>query len=394
MAQIPKGLSNVLRKADSDIVILSSLRTPVTRAYKGGFKDAYPEELGYHVLKATLAANPNLDPALIDDVAMGSVLQELGGYKSGLHRQCSSGLHAITVMAHSLQNGNINIGIGGGMESMTRNYGSKAIPTVLWPDLKDSPIKDARDCIMSMGITSENVAERYGVSREDQDAFSVRSHLRASEAQKSGKFDKEIIPVTTRSAPADGAEKGETVTISKDDGIRHTATLESMTKLKPVFKPDGASTAGNSSQVSDGAAATLMMRRSTANELGLSSSIIGKWVHSVAIGCTPDEMGVGPAIAIPKLLDQTGLQVNDINVWEINEAFASQAIYCVRKLEIDEEKVNPNGGAIALGHPLGATGARQLATLLPELERRQEQLGVISMCIGTGAGMAALFVKE
>ena len=412
--QMQKGLRNILQKADSDIVILSALRTPVTRAYKGGLKDAYPEELAYHVLKATLAANPNLDPSVIDDVAMGSVLQELGGYKSGrmaqlhagfhnrtgfqtVHRQCSSGLHAITVMAHSLQNGMINVGVGGGMESMTRNYGSKAIPTVLWPELKESPIKDARDCIMSMGITSENVAERYGVTREDQDAFSVRSHLRASAAQKSGKFDSEIVPVTTLTVPAGsepGAQPSEKVTITKDDGIRHNATIESMAKLKPAFKENGTSTAGNSSQISDGAAAALLMKRSTASALGLTSSIIGKWVHSVAVGCQPDEMGVGPAIAIPLLLQHTGLETSDIGVWEINEAFASQAVYSARKLGLDEEKVNPNGSGIALGHPLGATGARQLATLLPELERSGEPLGVISMCIGTGAGMAALFVRE
>ena len=413
MAALQKGLRNVLSKADNDIVILSSLRTPVTRAKKGGFKDAYPEELLAAVLKATLAANPNLDPKVIDDVAIGSVLQELGGFKSGrmaqlhagfhpatafqtVHRQCSSGLHAITVMAHSLQNGMINVGIGGGMESMTRNYGSKAIPTVLWPELRDSPSKDARDCIMAMGLTSENVASRYNISREDQDRFSARSHQRASHAQKSGLFDKEIIPVTTRSvAPEhEDATAGDPITVSADDGIRHTATYESLAKLKPAFSETGSSTAGNSSQISDGAAATLLMKRSTAHALGLSSSVIGKWVHSTAVGCAPDEMGVGPAIAIPKLMEHTGLEVKDVGIWEINEAFASQAIYCVRKLGIEEERVNPKGGAIALGHPLGATGARQLATLLPELERTGQELGVVSMCIGTGAGMAALFVRE
>jgi acetyl-CoA acyltransferase 1 len=285
---------------------------------------------------------------------------------------------------------------------MTRNYGSRAIPTVLWPELKDSPVKDARDCIMPMGLTSENVAERYGVSRADQDAFAVESHKRATAAQEAGRFDAQIVPVTTRFQEVDkaGNKIGEEkiITVSKDDGVRANATIEMMAKLKPAFKADGTSTAGNSSQVSDGAAATLMMRRSTATELGLSSSIIGKWAGSQVIGCKPDEMGVGPAIAIPKLLEYTGLSKEEVGLWEINEAFASQAIYSLRKLGLEgalaEGRVNPNGGAIALGHPLGATGARMVADLLAELERKNLQTGVVSMCIGTGMGMAGLFVRE
>ena len=188
------------------------------------------------------------------------------------------------------------------------------------------------------------------------------------------------------------------VTVTKDDGIRTNASLEGMAKLKPAFKENGTSTAGNSSQISDGAAATLLMRRSTANELGLTSSIIGKWAGSQVAGCKPDEMGIGPAIAIPKLLDYMGLETEDVGLWEINEAFASQAIYCLRQLglekKLEEGKVNPKGGAIALGHPLGATGARMLASLLPEMERQGLQTGVVSMCIGTGMGMAGLFVRE
>ena len=436
MARAPaRGLKNILAKNPTDIVILSSLRTAVTRAKKGGFKDAYPEELLANVLRATLAANPKLDPKLIDDVAIGSVLQELGGMKAGrmaqlhagfhhrtgfqtVHRQCSSGLAAITTIAHALRVGEIQVGVGGGMESMTRNYGSKAIPTVLWPELPKSPDKDSRDCIMPMGITSENVASRYGVSRADQDAFAVASHQKASRAQKDGLFDKEIVAVVTKRINHDNPDVApDTVTIHKDDGIRNSASMEGMAKLKPAFSESGSSTAGNSSQISDGAAATLLMKRSTANDLGLSSSIQGKWVASSVEGCAPDEMGVGPALAIPKLLSFTGVSTDEVNLWEINEAFASQALYCIRKLEIDEEKVNPKGGAIALGHPLGATGAIMLAKLLPELKRRGEQLGVVSMCIGksrlpwlievvqrkliwlmypigTGMGMAGMFVRE
>lgn len=409
---IPRGLKQVLQKSPSDIVILSSVRTAITRAKKGGFKDAYPEELLAHVLKATLAANPNLDPALIDDVAIGSVLQELGGAKAGrmaqihagfphsvsfhtINRQCSSGLAAITTVANGIRAGAIDVGVGGGMESMTRNYGSRAIPTVLWPELKESHHKDSRDCIMPMGLTSENVASRYGISREDQDAFAAASHQKAAAAQSAGLFDEEIVPVTTKFYDAEHPDSPpRDITVTKDDGIRPTISVEKMASLKPAFKENGTSTAGNSSQVSDGAAATLLMRRSTAIELGLSSSIKGRWVASTVAGVAPDEMGVGPAVAIPKLLSQVGLDVSDIGIWEINEAFASQALYSVRKLGIDEAKVNPKGGAIALGHPLGATGARQVATLLPELARAGQDIGVVSMCIGTGMGMAGLFVRE
>lgn len=288
------------------------------------------------------------------------------------------------------------------MESMTRNYGSKAIPTVLWPELRDSKVKDARDCIMPMGLTSENVAERYGVNRADQDALAVMSHQRATKAQAEGLFDKEIVPVHTRfqekNKAGENVGEEQQVTISKDDGIRANASIEGMAKLKPAFKENGTSTAGNSSQISDGAAATLLMRRSTATELGLTSSIIGKWAGTQVAGCKPDEMGIGPAIAIPKLLEYTGLTTADIGIWEINEAFASQALHVVRTLglekSLEEGRVNPKGGAIALGHPLGATGARMLATLLPELERQGLQTGVVSMCIGTGMGMAGLFVRE
>ncbi|PGH33924.1 acetyl-CoA acyltransferase [[Emmonsia] crescens] len=407
-----KGLRQILQKSPCDVVILSSLRTAVTRAKKGGFKDAYPEELISHVLRATLAANPKLDPALIDDVAIGSVLQELGGTKAArmgqihagfphtvpfhtINRQCSSGLAAITTIAHGISVGAISVGIGGGMESMTRNYGSRGLPSVLWPELRDSPSKDARDCIMPMGITSENVAERYGITRKDQDIFSAESHKKAATAQEKGLFDSEIVPVTTKTIP-EGQPDGPAmdITVTKDDGIRASISLEKLGTLKPAFSTTGSSTAGNSSQVSDGAAATLLMRRSTAAELGLTSSIIGKWVSTQVAGCAPDEMGIGPAVAIPKVLSQTGLSISDVGIWEINEAFASQAVYCVRKLGIDESKVNPKGGAIALGHPLGATGARQLATLLPEMERLGEQVGVVSMCIGTGMGMASVFVRE
>ncbi|CAG8977888.1 hypothetical protein HYALB_00001765 [Hymenoscyphus albidus] len=442
---IRKGLTSILQKSPTDVVILSSLRTPITRSYKGPLRDAYPEELLSTVLKQTLVANPSLDPALINDVSIGVVLSELGGSKAGrmamnhaglptstsfytVNRACSSGLTAITSVAQQIATGMIDVGIGGGMESMTRNYGSRAIPTDLWPALKASEDADSmtrnygsraiptdlwpalkasedadvRDCIMPMGLTSENVAERYGVSRGDQDAFAVESHRKAKKAQDEGLFDEEIVTVHTVFQEIDkaGEKVGELqqITVTKDDGIRANASMEGMQKLKPAFKENGTSTAGNSSQISDGAAATLLMRRSTATELGLSSSIIGKWAGTSVVGCKPDEMGIGPALAIPKLLGMTGLTKEEIGIWEINEAFASQALYTLRELGLEkalvEGRVNPKGGAIALGHPLGATGARMLAGLLPEMKRQGLETGVVSMCIGTGMGMAGLFVRE
>ncbi|WPG99762.1 beta ketoadipyl CoA thiolase, TH2 [Acrodontium crateriforme] len=410
---IQKGAKNVLSKQPHDVVILSALRSPVTRAKKGGLKDSFDHQILSHVLKATLAANPNVDPKLINDIQIGTVMSELGGSKAGrmaalhvgypetvafqtVNRACSSGLAAITAIAHAIAVGQIDVGIGGGMESMTMNYGTRAIPTQLWSEMKASPIKDAKDCIMSMGITAENVAERYGVSRQEQDEFAVQSHLKAAKAQEQGLFDREIVPITTKwiPNPKEKPDEWEGITVTKDDGIRPHSNPESLAKMKPAFKEDGTATAGNSSQVSDGAAAALLMRRSTATALGLEKNIIGKWAGSQVVGCKPDEMGIGPALAIPKLLDYTGVSKEEIGIWEINEAFASQAVYCVRELGIDSAKVNPKGGAIALGHPLGATGARQLATLLPEMERQGQELGVISMCIGTGMGMASLIVRE
>lgn len=410
---IQKGLKNIIQKNPHDVVFLSALRTPVTRAKKGGLRDAYDHELLGAVLKATINKFPNFDPAKIDDVCVGTVLAELGGSKAGrmaanhvgiptttsfstVNRACASGLSAITSIANSIAVGQIDVGIAGGMESMTRNYGSRAIPTELWPELRESSVKEAKDCIMSMGITSENVAERYGVSRADQDAFAAQSQRRAAEAQAAGRFDEEIVPVTTRWIEPESPENVKEITVTKDDGIRANTTVEKLAAMKPAFKANGTSTAGNSSQVSDGASAALMMRRSTATALGLESHIIGKWAGTQVIGCQPDEMGVGPALAIPKLLDYAGVKTEEVDVWEINEAFASQALYCVRKLGLEDkmDRVNRNGGAIALGHPLGATSGRMLATLLSEMGRTGEQVGVLSKCIGTGMGMASLIVRE
>ncbi|NWW23164.1 THIKB thiolase, partial [Falcunculus frontatus] len=267
--------------------------------------------------------------------------------------------------------------------------------------MMDNP--KARDCLIPMGITSENVAEKFGVSRKKQDAFALASQqksppkyfnlsysfvTRAAKAQQMGLFKTEIVPVKTTVSDDDGNKK--TITVHQDEGIRPSTTLEGLAKLKPAFKEDGSTTAGNASQVSDGAAAVLLAKRSKAAQLGLP--VLGVLRSFAVVGVPPDVMGIGPAYAIPVAVEKAGLTLNDIDIYEINEAFASQAVYCVEKLGIPMEKVNPLGGAIALGHPLGCTGARQVVTLLNELKRRGKRAyGVVSMCIGTGMGAAAVF---
>ena len=248
-------------------------------------------------------------------------------------------------------------------------------PTVDWDVMQQS--KAAMECLTPMGVTSENVVQDYGLKRKDLDEFSMRSHQKAAAAQQSGKFDQEIVPVAG---------------VSKDDGIRPSTTMAILSKLKPVFKKNGVTTAGNSSQTTDGAAAVLLMTREQAERRGLP--ILGVWRGFAVKGVPPRIMGIGPAYAIPAVLEQTGLKIDDIDIFEINEAFASQAKWCVDELGIDMNKVNPNGGAIALGHPLGCTGARQVATLLYEMHRTKKRYGVVSMCIGTGMGAAAVLEVE
>ena len=268
---------------------------------------------------------------------------------------------------------------------MTFGYGAGAMPSDTSERVFSNP--ESADCLIPMGQTSENVARDFGITRTQQDAFSVVSHQRAAAAQAAGFFNDEIIPVETKWIdPKTGDEK--TIVVDKDDGIRKNTSLEGLAKLKPAFAADGTTTAGTSSQVSDGAAAVLLMKRKTAEKLKLP--ILGKFVRGVCVGVPPRVMGIGPAFAIPKLLEQTGLKIDDIDIYEINEAFASQAVYCVEKLGIDKNKVNPKGGAIAIGHPLGCTGARQISTLLYELRRTGKKFGVTSMCIGSGMGYAAL----
>lgn len=399
-------------KSPDDVVIVSALRTPIGRAVKGSFKDTTPDVLLGAVLKATVDKTKVPFDA-IGDVMVGNVQlagsyagpgrmaqMSLGGFPETVpfmtvNRQCSSGLQAVANVADAIHSGHIEGGIGAGVESMSSgggvNPGSGKTPP---PPMNAGLLfknKLAAECLVPMGVTAENVAERYGIVRAEMDQMGVESHAKALNAQKNGLFDNEIVPVKTTITDKEGNKRQ--IVVSKDDGPREGTTLERLGKLRTVFKKEGGTTtAGTSSQVSDGAAAVLLMKRSKAVELGLAP--IGVFRGYKVVGVKPDEMGVGPAVAIPAVLSQVGIHKDDVDIYEINEAFASQAVYCVKKLGIPMDKVNPNGGAIALGHPLGCTGARQIATLLNELHRRNQKLGVVSMCIGTGMGAAAVIEAE
>ncbi|KAL6194966.1 hypothetical protein ACLB2K_036041 [Fragaria x ananassa] len=387
-----------------DVVIVAAYRTPLCKAKRGGFKDTYADDLLAPVLKAVVEKT-NLNPKEVGDIVVGTVLApgsqrasecRMAAFYAGfpetvpvrtVNRQCSSGLQAVADVAAAIRAGFYDIGIGAGLESMTAN-------PMAWEGDVNPKVKifeQAQNCLLPMGITSENVAHRFGVSRQEQDQAAVDSHRKAAAATATGRFKDEIIHVATKIVdPKSGDEKP--VTISVDDGIRNT-TLADLAKLKPVFKKDGTTTAGNSSQVSDGAGAVLLMKRSVADQKGLP--ILGVFRSFVAVGVDPAIMGVGPAAAIPVAVKAAGLELDDIDLFEINEAFASQFVYCRNKLGLDPEKINVNGGAMAIGHPLGATGARCVATLLHEMKRRGKdcRYGVISMCIGTGMGAAAVFER-
>jgi acetyl-CoA acyltransferase 1 len=304
-----------------------------------------------------------------------------------VNRQCSSGLQAFANVAASIRAGYYDIGIAAGVESMSTADMMGALGEV---NEKVFANALAKQCLNPMGITSENVAAKFGITREMQDTMAVMSNERALNATATGRFKSEIVPVTTQFTGKDGKET--TITVTQDDGPRKGTTVEKLGKLRAAFKKGGTTTAGNSSQVSDGAAAVMLMTRAKAAELNLPIKAVFRSFS--AVGVEPEIMGIGPAAAIPAALSQANLAVKDIDIYEINEAFASQATYCVKNLEIPMDKVNPNGGAIALGHPLGCTGARQIATLLAELERTNGRYGVVSMCIGTGMGAAAVFERS
>ncbi|KAJ6258254.1 hypothetical protein Dda_7173 [Drechslerella dactyloides] len=401
---VSSGRASVLSKNPDDIVITYATRTPLAKGVKGSFKDTPIENLVMQLLQGVLKGS-KIEPALVEDIACGNVGDVDMAYKvrtaalaagfpnttaaHSINRFCSSGLMAIQDIAHEISNGSIEIGIAVAAESMTQNT-KRRDPFVLSPEVTAN--QEAEDCKQPMGQTSENVGKDFSITREMQDRYAAESFRRAEVAQKAGYFDDEILPIVTTVVDPKTGEK-KTITVTKDEGPRYGTTFESLSKVRPAFPQFGdRSTGGNSSQVTDGAAAVLLMKRSTAQKLG--QPIVGKYVASTVVGLAPRIMGIGPSVAIPKLLSKLNLTIKDIDVVELNEAFASMAVYCLNKLEIPHEIMNPRGGAIALGHPLGATGARQVVTGLSECRRTGKKVLLTSMCIGSGQGMAGLFVNE
>ncbi|KAI1497761.1 3-ketoacyl-CoA thiolase-like protein [Biscogniauxia marginata] len=395
-------LASVTSKNPDDVVITLAVRTPLCKGKKGGFKDTSLEYLMYAILKAT-RERLGFSPDLVEDICMGNVSDGKAAYKaraaalaagfpnttgaSSVNRFCSSGLKATADIAHQIVTGSIEIGIAAGSESMTIGGDSLENP---FDEEVTKHSQEAVDCMMAMGWTSENVARDFGLNRVALDEYAAESFRRAEEAQKAGWFDDEIVPITTKVKGPDGEK---TVTLTKDEGIRPGTTAAALGKIRSAFPQWGPmTTGGNASQITDGAAAVVLMKRSKAIQLGLP--VMAKYVGSTIAGLPPRIMGIGPTVAIPKLLKQFGLAVDDCDVVEINEAFATMAVYSRDFLKIDHAKLNPRGGAIALGHPLGCTGARQIVTGLSECRRTKKKILLTSMCIGTGMGMAGLFVNE
>jgi acetyl-CoA acyltransferase len=390
-----------------EAVIVASSRTGLAKSFRGSFNQTRPDDLAAHCVKDVLKKVPQLDPVEIDDVIMGtgfpegpqgfnvgrnvSVLAGLPITVAGgtVSRFCSSGLNAVAVAAQQIIAGGAEVMIGGGMESITMLQNDFNKHNLFNPTIMD--VKKA--IYMPMGLTAEVVATRYKVTREAQDEVALASQQRTARAQKEGLFKDEIAPITVTMELTDkatGAKSQKQVTVDKDECNRPDTTLEGLQKLPPAFKPEGGTvTAGNSSQFSDGASATLLMSADKAKKLGVKP--LGIFRGCVFAACEPDEMGIGPVFAVPKLLKMAGLKISDIDVVELNEAFASQVVYCRDRLGISMEQLNPNGGSISIGHPYGMTGSRMTGTLLNELRRRKGKYGIVTMCIGGGMGAAGLF---
>ncbi|AKU26268.1 acetyl-CoA C-acetyltransferase [Geobacillus stearothermophilus] len=385
-----------------EAVIVAGARTPVGKAKKGTLAHTRPDDLGALVVKETLKRAGNYD-GNIDDLIIGCAMPEAEqglniarniGALAGLpytvpaitiNRYCSSGLQAIAYAAERVMLGHSDTVIAGGVESMSM---VPMMGHVVRPNARLA--EEAPEYYMSMGHTAEQVAKKYGVSREDQDAFAVRSHQRAAKAIAEGKFNEEIVPVEVTVRKVEGNKLvEEKVVFTQDEGVRPDTNMETLAKLRPAFAANGTVTAGNASQMSDGAAAVMVMDREKAESLGLRP--LGKFRSFAVAGVPPEVMGIGPVAAVPKALKLAGLELSDIGLIELNEAFASQSIQVIRELGLDEEIVNVNGGAIALGHPLGCTGAKLTLSLLHEMRRRNVQFGIVTMCIGGGMGAAGVF---
>lgn len=394
--------TNSLTRAQ--VVITAACRSAFTRGGKGAFKDTQAADLMAGILKAVIDRS-KINPALVEDICVGTVLAPGGGATEmraaslfagfpestavrTLNRQCSSGLQACIDIANQIKTGMIDIGIGAGVESMSLQYGPNAVTE--FSETMESN-QESANCKVPMGKLSEDMAQDLKISRAEQDAFAASSYQKALKAQQEGLFDAEIAPLKVKYEDLKTGEVKEVV-VSKDEGVRAGITAESLGKIRPAFAANGSIHAGNASQISDGAAAVLLMRRDVAEKLG--QQIIGKYVCGAVVGVKPLLMGQGPWKAIPKALDLAGIHRDDVDIYEINEAFASQCLWSANELGIPHEKINPKGGAIALGHPLGCTGARQISTLLYELKRTGKQIGSTSMCVGTGMGMASIIVAE
>ena len=390
-----------------EAVIVSAVRTPVGKAPRGTLKDTRPDEMAAAVIADAVRRVPGLDSREVDDVVLGCALPEaeqglnvarIAALRAGLphtvsgqtiNRFCSSGLQAIAIAAEHIMSGFADVIVAGGTESMSLMPGQAGHQFRPNPDL----VAHWPEVYISMGLTAENVARAYGVSRQDQDAFAYRSHRRAAEAISSGKFADEITPLTVKrwESDGDGRPKATEVTFSTDEGVRYDTSPEALAKLKPVFARDGVVTAGNSSQTSDGAAAVVVMSAGKATRLNLHP--LGVFRSFATAGVPPEIMGIGPVDAVPKAVRLAGLSLSEINLIELNEAFAAQTLAVMRQLDLDPETVNVNGGAIALGHPLGCTGAKLTATLLYEMRRRNARYGLVTMCVGGGMGAAGVFER-
>lgn len=390
-----------------DTVIVATARTGMAKSFRGSFNMTRPDDMAAAAVKKVIEKTPQLDPAEIDDCVMGTGFSEgPQGFNVGrnvavmaglpitvagstVSRFCSSGLNAVMVGAHMIQAEGADAVVVGGLESITMLQNDLNTKNLFNPWLLDHK----KDIYMPMGQTAEIVANRYNVSREAQDEFALASQKRTAAAQQAGKFEDEIFPMTVTMQAKDkatGEVSEKEVTVDKDECNRPGTTLEGLQGLKGAFDPEnGSVTAGNSSQFSDGASANLLMSADRAKELGIEP--LGYFRGCVFAGCEPDEMGIGPVFAVPKLLKRNGLEIDDIDIVELNEAFASQAVYCRDRLGIDPEKLNPNGGAISIGHPYGMTGSRMTGTLLLELRRQKKRWGIVTMCVGGGMGAAGLF---
>lgn len=387
-----------------DAYIIDGYRSPVGKAPRGVFRFTRPDDLAADVIKHLLSKNPAVDPARVDDLIVGNAVPEadqgmqmaryisllaLGKEVPGItiNRYCGSGVEAVAMAVGKIQAGMADIIIAGGTESMS------LVPTTGYKTALNYDIATSHpDYYIGMGLTAEQVAQKYGISREEQDEFAFNSHQKALNAQKEGYFDSGMVPITVKETyfdAATGKKKTKEYTVTKDEGPRAGTSVEALSKLKPVFAAGGSVTAGNSSQTSDGAAFLLVASERAVKELNLKP--IARLVSYAVAGVEPSLMGIGPVEAIPKALKQAGLKLDDIEQIELNEAFAAQALAVVRETGIDQSKLNPNGGAIALGHALGSTGARLSVQILNEMKRRGQKYGMVTACVGGGQGVAGIY---